>query len=243
MATAYLNILLFRLTRATRAESRAGQTTRDRKSVPRSGGMYHRLWTGPRPRGRTGGRRGPSSPSIHRPLGALSTKRTRVIGAGPIGCELAQAFARLGSRVHVLGNHPQVLPREDPDAAARVEKAMRRDGVELTLNSRIDRVEKRGPDKVVHFNSGQGAQQVVVAGILIGAVRVPNVDGLNLDAVGVRHDQRDGVAVNDRLQTSNPNIYAAGDVCSALKFTHAADAIARIVLQNALFKGRARAAP
>ena len=164
-----------------------------------------------------------------------------VIGAGPIGCELAQAFARLGSRVHVLGNHPQVLPREDPDAAERVEKALRRDGVELTLNCRIDRVEKRGPDKVVHVTGGQGPQQVVVAEILIGAGRVPNMDGLNLDAVGVRHDQRDGVAVNDRLQTTNPNIYAAGDICSRFKFTHAADAMARIVIQNALFKGRARA--
>jgi pyruvate/2-oxoglutarate dehydrogenase complex dihydrolipoamide dehydrogenase (E3) component len=174
--------------------------------------------------------------------------RLAVIGAGPIGCELAQAFARFGSRVHLLGNHPQVLPREDPDAAERVENALRRDGVELTLNCQIDRVEKRGHEKVVHFTpSALGAglltplTQVVVDEILIGAGRVPNVDGLNLEAAGVRHDKRDGVAVNDRLQTTNPNIYAAGDVCSRFKFTHAADAMARIVLQNALFKGRARA--
>jgi pyruvate/2-oxoglutarate dehydrogenase complex dihydrolipoamide dehydrogenase (E3) component len=168
-------------------------------------------------------------------------QRLAVIGAGPIGCELAQAFARFGSRVHVLGNHPQVLPREDPDAAERIEKALRRDGVEFTLNCRIDRVEKRGQEKAVHLAGSQGQQQVVVDEILIGAGRVPNVDGLNLDAVGVRHDKRDGVAVNDRLQTTNRNIYAAGDVCSRFKFTHAADAMARIVLQNALFKGRARA--
>ncbi len=82
---------------------------------------------------------------------------------------------------------------------------------------------------------------MVVDEILIGAGRVPNVDGLNLDAVDVRHNKRDGVVVNDQLQTTNPNIYAAGDVCSRFKFTHAADAMARIVLQNALFKGRARA--
>ena len=167
--------------------------------------------------------------------------RLAVIGAGPIGCELAQAFARFGSRVTVLGNHPQVLPREGPDAAERVEKALRRDGLELTLNCRIDRVEKRGHEKVVHLTGGQGPQQVVVDEVLIGAGRVPNVDGLNLDAVGVRHDQGDGVAVNDRLQTTNRNIYAAGDVCSRFKFTHAADAMARIVLQNALFRGLARA--
>jgi len=168
-------------------------------------------------------------------------QRLAVVGAGPIGCELAQAFARFGSRVHVLGNHPQVLPREDPDAAQRIEKALRRDGVEFTLNCRIERVEKRDQEKVVHLSAGQGQRQVVVDEILIGAGRVPNVDGLNLDAVGVRHDKRDGVAVNDRLQTTNRNIYAAGDVCSRFKFTHAADAMARIVLQNALFKGRARA--
>jgi pyruvate/2-oxoglutarate dehydrogenase complex dihydrolipoamide dehydrogenase (E3) component len=168
--------------------------------------------------------------------------RLAVIGAGPIGCELAQVFARFGSRVQVLGNHPQVLPREDPAAAARVEKALRRDGVEFILNCRIERVDKRGHEKVLHLSGNQGQQQqVVVDAILIGAGRVPNVDGLNLDAVGVRYDKRDGVAVNDRLQTSNQNIYAAGDVCSRFKFTHAADAMARIVIQNALFKGRAKA--
>jgi pyruvate/2-oxoglutarate dehydrogenase complex dihydrolipoamide dehydrogenase (E3) component len=177
--------------------------------------------------------------------------RLAVIGAGPIGCELAQAFARFGSRVHLLGNHPQILPREDPDAAARVEEALRRDGVAFTLNCQIDRVEKRGHEKVVHLTGGPGhkpeapapgpQQQIVVDEILIGAGRVPNVDGLNLDAVGVRHDKRDGVAVNDRLQTTNPTIYAAGDICSRFKFTHAADAMARVVLQNALFRGRARA--
>ncbi len=167
--------------------------------------------------------------------------RLAVVGAGPIGCELAQAFARFGSRVHLLGNHPQILPREDSDAALRVEKALRRDGVEFTLNCQIDRLERRGHEKVVHLTCDQGQQQMVVDEVLIGAGRAPNVDDLNLDAAGVRHDKRDGVAVNDRLQTSNRNIYAAGDVCSRFKFTHAADAMARIVVQNALFKGRAKA--
>ncbi|HEV3262526.1 MAG TPA: mercuric reductase, partial [Gemmataceae bacterium] len=167
--------------------------------------------------------------------------RLAVVGAGPIGCELAQAFARFGSRVRLLHNHSQILPREDRDAAQLVEKALRRDGLDLTLSCQIDRVEKRGREKVVHLTCGQGRQQIVVDEILVGAGRVPNVEGLNLDAVGVRHDQRDGVSVNDRLQTTNRNIYAAGDVCSRFKFTHAADAMARIVLQNALFKGRARA--
>ena len=101
--------------------------------------------------------------------------------------------------------------------------------------------EKARALKLQNLSCEHGRQQVVVDEILIGAGRVPNVDGLNLDAVGVRHDKREGVAVNDRLQTTNPNIYAAGDVCSRFKFTHAADAMARIVIQNALFKGRAKA--
>jgi pyruvate/2-oxoglutarate dehydrogenase complex dihydrolipoamide dehydrogenase (E3) component len=167
--------------------------------------------------------------------------RLAVVGAGPIGCELAQSFARFGSTVHLLHNHPQILPREDRDAAQRVENALRREGLDLILNCQIDRVEKRGHEKVVHFTCAPERQQIVVDEILVGVGRVPNVEGLNLEAVGVRYDRRLGVWVNDRLRTSNRKIYAAGDVCSPFKFTHAADAMARIVIQNALFKGRARA--
>jgi pyruvate/2-oxoglutarate dehydrogenase complex dihydrolipoamide dehydrogenase (E3) component len=167
--------------------------------------------------------------------------RLAVIGAGPIGCELSQAFARFGSRVHLLGNHPQILPREDKGAAEQVAKALRRDGVELTLSCQISRVEKRGHEKVVHVACGEGQREIVVDALLVGAGRVPNVEGLDLDAAGVRYERKEGVWVNDRLQTTNPSIFAAGDICSRFKFTHAADAMARIVIQNALFKGRARA--
>ncbi|MBV8348516.1 MAG: mercuric reductase [Mycolicibacterium sp.] len=167
--------------------------------------------------------------------------RLAVIGAGPIGCELSQAFARFGSRVHLLGNHPQILPREDKDAAEQVAKALRRDGVELTLSCQISRVEKRGHEKVVHVACGEGQREIDVDALLVGAGRVPNVEGLDLDAAGVRYERKEGVWVNDRLQTTNPSIFAAGDICSRFKFTHAADAMARIVIQNALFKGRARA--
>jgi pyruvate/2-oxoglutarate dehydrogenase complex dihydrolipoamide dehydrogenase (E3) component len=167
--------------------------------------------------------------------------RLAVIGAGPIGCELSQAFARFGSRVHLLGNHPQILPREDKGAAELVAKALRRDGVDLALSCQISRVEKRGHEKVVHVACGEGQREIVVDALLVGAGRVPNVEGLDLDAAGVRHERKEGVWVNDRLQTTNPSIFAAGDICSRFKFTHAADAMARIVIQNALFKGRARA--
>jgi pyruvate/2-oxoglutarate dehydrogenase complex dihydrolipoamide dehydrogenase (E3) component len=167
--------------------------------------------------------------------------RLAVIGAGPIGCELSQAFARFGSRVHLLGNHPQILPREDRDAAELVAKALRRDGVELTSSCRISRVEKRGHEKVVHIDCAEGQREIVVDALLVAVGRVPNVDGLDLDSAHVRYDRKEGVQVNDRLQTTNPSIFAAGDICSRFKFTHAADAMARIVIQNALFKGRARA--
>ncbi len=168
-------------------------------------------------------------------------RRLAVIGAGPIGCELAQAFARFGSKVTIIGNHPQVLPKEDREAADRVEAALRRDEIALTLGCQVTRVERRGADKILHLLCGGVPQELAVDEILVGAGRVPNVDGLNLEGVGVAFDKLTGVTVDDRLRTTNEHVYAAGDVCSRYKFTHAADAMARIVIQNALFKGRAKA--
>lgn len=168
-------------------------------------------------------------------------RRLAVIGAGPIGCELAQAFARFGSQVTVVGNRPQVLPREDREAADRVEKALLRDGITLALGCEVARVEMRGCVKVLHLTCGEGTKELAVDEILVGAGRVPNVDGLNLEGIGVAFDPRTGVAVDDRLRTTNARVYAAGDVCSRYKFTHAADAMARVVIRNALFKGRAKA--
>jgi pyruvate/2-oxoglutarate dehydrogenase complex dihydrolipoamide dehydrogenase (E3) component len=168
-------------------------------------------------------------------------RRLAVIGAGPVGCELAQAFARFGAEVHLLGKEPQVLPREDRDAATAVEKALHHDGVHLLLGCRIDRVAVRDHEKVLYVQSATDTAEVAVDAILVGAGRAPNVEGLCLEAAGVAYDPRAGVHVNDRLQTTNRHIYAAGDVCSRFQFTHAADAMARAVIRNALFWGRARA--
>lgn len=168
-------------------------------------------------------------------------RRLAVIGAGPIGCELAQAFARFGAHVHLLANHAQIMPREDRDAAQIVEQALLRDGVRLVLNCQVTRVECRGADKVLHLEQNGDVSELAADEILIGVGRAPNVEGLDLEAAGVQYDTRAGVHVNDRLQTANPRIYAAGDICSRYKFTHAADALARIVVQNALFLGRAKA--
>jgi pyruvate/2-oxoglutarate dehydrogenase complex dihydrolipoamide dehydrogenase (E3) component len=167
--------------------------------------------------------------------------RLAVIGGGPIGCELAQAFQRLGSQVFLLHKNAQLLDREDMEAAALVQSAFIREGVAVRLNTRITRVERNGSEKIVRYEAQGKEETIAVDEILAGAGRAPNVEGLNLETVGVQFDPRKGVLVNDCLQTTNPRIYAAGDVCLAWKFTHASDFSARIVIQNALFLGRKKA--
>lgn len=167
-------------------------------------------------------------------------KRLAVIGGGPIGCELAQAFARLGSQVTLLNQGAHVLPREDADAAEIVQQAMARDGVHFEFNMKVTEVRHQGAEKTVRFERGGLHHEVVVDEILLAAGRAPNVEGMGLEAAGVRHGKR-GVEVDDHLRTSNPSIYACGDVASRFQFTHVADAQARIVIQNALFFGRSKA--
>jgi pyruvate/2-oxoglutarate dehydrogenase complex dihydrolipoamide dehydrogenase (E3) component len=163
-------------------------------------------------------------------------RRLGVIGAGPIGCEMAQAFRRLGSEVVVLHADSHILPREDADAAAIVEARFHEEGIRLVADAKIERVSRRGEERILHFAApGQGPSEVAVDRILVGVGRAPNVEGLGLEQVGVEYDARRGVHVNDYLQTTNPKIFAAGDICMAWKFTHAADAAAKIVVQNALF--------
>lgn len=163
--------------------------------------------------------------------------RLAVIGAGPIGCELAQAFNRFGSQVTLVELGPQILGREDADAAGMLHQAFVREGIDLQLGVKIIAVEQQANHKLLILERERQRLTVAVDQILVGVGRVPNVEGLGLEAAGVRYD-RSGVLVNDRLQTSNPRIYAAGDICSAYKFTHTADAMARFLLANALFKGR-----
>jgi pyruvate/2-oxoglutarate dehydrogenase complex dihydrolipoamide dehydrogenase (E3) component len=161
-------------------------------------------------------------------------RRLAVLGAGPIGCEMAQSFARFGSRVSLIETSDQILTREDRDAARRVEHALVDDGVELILGSKLSRVRRDSGGKTLTIEGADGPREIVVDEILIGAGRAPNVEGLGLETAGVESD-KNGVTVNDRLQTTNSRVFAAGDVCFRYKFTHTADALARIVLQNALF--------
>jgi pyruvate/2-oxoglutarate dehydrogenase complex dihydrolipoamide dehydrogenase (E3) component len=167
-------------------------------------------------------------------------KRLGVIGAGPIGCEMAQSFARFGSEVFLVEALHGILPREDRDAADIVQAAIIRDGVKLLCCGK-DLKLARDPNGVrLQVESHGKGYDVLVDQLLVAVGRAPNVEGLGLETVGVEFDKK-GVKVNDRLQTTNPRIYACGDICSPYQFTHAADFMARIVIQNALFKGRAKA--
>ncbi|MFZ5874771.1 MAG: mercuric reductase [Nitrospirota bacterium] len=162
-------------------------------------------------------------------------RRMAVIGAGPIGCEMAQTFARFGSRVHLFDRLERILDREDADAAAVVHARMARDGVTFALGSQVRRVERRGQEKVVVYEINGATHESVVDDLLVAVGRTPNVEHLGLDAVNVGYDKSSGVTVDDHLQTTNARIFAAGDVCSRYQFTHVADAHAQIVIQNALF--------
>ncbi len=160
--------------------------------------------------------------------------RIGVIGAGPIGCELAQSFARFGSQVYLVEAAHGIMPNEDRDAAEIVEQQMVRDGVTVLCCGKHLQVEKTEGGKRLTVGSHDSQYDVTVDELLVAAGRTPNVEGIGLEAAGVEYDKQ-GITVNARLQTTNPNIFAAGDVCSRYKFTHAADAMAQIVIQNALF--------
>jgi pyruvate/2-oxoglutarate dehydrogenase complex dihydrolipoamide dehydrogenase (E3) component len=163
-------------------------------------------------------------------------RRLAIIGGGPIGSELAQAFARLGAQVTLIHSRAHLLDREDDDAAALVQAALVRDGVELLLGTKPARVTVEGGEKLIWLETGH----VAADAILVAAGRQPNVEGLGLEAAGIAFDLQTGVQVDDHLRTTNRRVFASGDVCSRFKFTHAADFMSRLVLQNALFLGRKR---
>ena len=160
--------------------------------------------------------------------------RLLIIGAGPIGCEMAQTFQRLGSQVSLIHNAAHILNREDADAAALLQRIFVREGIQLFLNARTKQVRMEQGTKVVLLE--QEGRPVEVAGdaMLVSAGRAPNTEGLNLAAAGVASDSA-GVTVDDWLRTTNPRIYAAGDICAPFKFTHTANALGRMAMMNALF--------
>ncbi len=161
--------------------------------------------------------------------------RLLIIGGGPIGCELAQVFGRLGSEVTIVQAGDQFLPREDRDAADILAHIFEREGIRVLMGARIRSVTREGQVKRAIVEGEDGTETIAADEILAAVGRVPNVEGLNLEAAHVAYDLKEGIRVNDFLQTTNRAVYAAGDVCFPYKFTHIADATARIAIQNALF--------
>ncbi|HEV3344067.1 MAG TPA: mercuric reductase, partial [Pirellulales bacterium] len=166
-------------------------------------------------------------------------RRLIVIGGGPVGCELAQAFRRFGSEVHLVHRGETLLAKEEPAAGRLVQTQFEGEGIHLHLGWTTEAAEKVGDAKGLVIERRGERKKLLADAVLAATGRRPNVKDLGLEAAGVRSTDK-GVEVDDRLRTSNPAIYAAGDVCSSFKFTHAADAMARLCVQNALFLGRRR---
>jgi pyruvate/2-oxoglutarate dehydrogenase complex dihydrolipoamide dehydrogenase (E3) component len=162
-------------------------------------------------------------------------EKLAIIGGGPVGCELAQTFQRLGCEVTLFHRGSRILNQEDREAAEILQKVLIDEGIRLVLNCQLEEVVTVTEGKRLYFSVNSERDSITVDEILVGAGRAPNVENLNLAAAGVEYDQTLGVKVNDYLQTTNPKIYAAGDICMNWKFTHAADAAARIVIKNTLF--------
>ncbi len=158
-----------------------------------------------------------------------------ILGAGPIGCELAQAFRRFGAQVTLITNGAQLLPREDQDAAVIIKTQLEVEGIKLIFNAKINSVRQSGNCKTLTLQDV--SQEIQCDAMLVATGRKPNVEGIGLEAAKIKFSQQ-GIEVDNCLRTSNPRVFAAGDVCSRLKFTHAADAMARHVIANAFFFGR-----
>ncbi len=163
-------------------------------------------------------------------------KSVAVIGAGPIGCELGQALARLGSEVTLIASRDRILPKEDPEAAQVVQQQLTQDGIHILTQARAQKVSQENGEKLLYIEAkhGNGGKVIRVEEILVAAGRIPNLEGLGLEAAGVQYTPQ-GIQVNAKLQTRNPRIYGCGDVIGGHQFTHVAGYEAAVALVNALF--------
>ncbi len=160
--------------------------------------------------------------------------RIVILGGGPIGCELGQALARLKVSVTMVQRGPRILRREDADASDVALASLQADGVRVVPNADVKMVTRQGSRTRVWVEvEGRDREPVDCDAILLAAGRVPNVEGLDLEAAGVAHNAR-GIVVDDRLRTSQPHIFAAGDIAGGLRFTHVADLHARTIARNIL---------
>lgn len=155
-----------------------------------------------------------------------------IIGGGPIGCELAQAFTRYGITVTVVEATSRLLPKEEPAAAELIAETFKREGIDLRLAATVTRAD-RPSDATVELTLDDGSQ-VQADRVLVAVGRRPVTDGLHLEAAGVATDERGCIRTDDHLATTARGVYAAGDVTGRLPFTHAADEMGRLAAVNAL---------
>ena len=159
-------------------------------------------------------------------------ERLVVVGGGYVGLEFAQAYRRFGSRVTVVEPGPQVLSREDPDVAEAVQRLFADEEIEVVLGARLVRVEgQRGALRVV-VRTNAGERAISATDVLAATGRVPNTSDIGLDVVGVALDERGYIAVNERLETSAPDVWALGECAGSPQFTHVAGDDYRVVRDN-----------
>lgn len=159
-----------------------------------------------------------------------------VVGGGPIAVEFAQIFARFGVEVTVVSSKDHLLPKEEPELSDGLRTALEGEGIEVVSGARATAARSNAGRKVLSWSAGENTGEVVVEEILLATGRVPNVEGLGLDAAGVRYSER-GIEVDATMRTSVPHIFAVGDVTGIYPFTHAADYQARIAMHNAFASG------
>nr|MDQ2688123.1 NAD(P)/FAD-dependent oxidoreductase [Armatimonadota bacterium] len=159
-------------------------------------------------------------------------RRLIVLGGGPIGCELGQAFARFGSQVTILHNGPRILARDDHDAALVLQEQLEREGIRIVCNVRVEHMTQRGGEKVLTLKDT--GEEIVGDALLVSAGRKSNVGGLNLDAVGVYCEPGARLKTNHHMQTNVPHVWAAGDVTTELKFTHVVSYEGAVAALNAV---------
>jgi len=160
-------------------------------------------------------------------------QRLAVIGGGSTGCELAQIFQRLGSQVVILQKDSRLLPDEDAEAAMVLQRTFSDENIEMLFGARVFRLGAQGSKKRIDFISHGQENSLLADEILVGSGRIPDTSMLNLESAGVRTGPA-GIEVNDQLQTSNPRVYAAGDVCLREHYTHIAEASGRLAAENAV---------
>ena len=165
-------------------------------------------------------------------------ERLAVIGGGPVGCELGQAFARLGSQVTIFQRPARLLPKDEPEASATLQAQLESEGVTIMLGTDVTQVAQSERGAVLTVQVSGETWEIAVDAILVAVGRAPNIADLDLEAAGVKYDARRRVGVDEYLRTSNPRVYAAGDVIGGYRFTHAAALHARTAVRNALFPGR-----